>query len=94
MLSYPINMRPDTNGTLLVTFPDVPEAITVGKNEDDARAQALDALEAALEIYFAEKREIPRPSRPKRGQQCVTLPIPTAMKALLTNKTLARRSKS
>ncbi|MDM8358493.1 type II toxin-antitoxin system HicB family antitoxin [Pandoraea communis] len=90
MLSYPIDMRPDTNGTLLVTFPDVPEAITVGENEEEARAQALDALEAALEIYFAEKREIPRPSRPKRGQQLVSLPILASMKVLLANEMLAQ----
>src|ERR1700733_8921116 len=73
MLSYPIELTPDSNGTLLVTFPDVPEAITVGENEDDADVQALDALEAALEIYFSEKRFIPLPSKAKRGQRVVTL---------------------
>ena len=46
MLSYPISLTPDDNGTLLVTFPDVPEAITVGEDEEDAKVQALDALEA------------------------------------------------
>lgn len=37
MLSYPISLTPDDNGTLLVTFPDVPEAITVGDDEEDAK---------------------------------------------------------
>lgn len=40
MLTYPITLKRDTNDTLLVTFPDVPEAITVGENEAHARASA------------------------------------------------------
>jgi antitoxin HicB len=88
MLSYPIELTPDTNGTLLVTFPDVPEAISVGENEDDAKKQALDALEAALDIYFAEKRRIPSPSKPRRGQPVITLPALVTSKVLLANEML------
>ncbi|MEM5338433.1 type II toxin-antitoxin system HicB family antitoxin [Paraburkholderia azotifigens] len=88
MLSYPIVMKPDDNGTLLVTFPDVPEAITVGDNEEDAKVQALDALEAAFEIYFAEKRSIPMPSKPRRGQPVVTLPALVTAKVLLASEML------
>lgn len=85
MWSYPIVLTQDSNDTLLVTFPDVPEAITVGENKEDACAQALDALEAAFEIYFAQKRQIPMPSRAKRGQSVVTLPALVATKVLLAN---------
>jgi antitoxin HicB len=88
MLSYPIELAPDSNGTLLVTFPDVPEAITVGEDEADAMVQALDALEAALEIYFSEKRFIPLPSKAKRGQRVVTLPALVTSKVLLANEML------
>ncbi len=88
MLSYPISLTPDDNGTLLVTFPDVPEAITVGNDEEDAKIQALDALEAALEIYFAEKRSIPMPSKAKRGQPVVTLPALVTAKVLLAEEML------
>ena len=90
MLSYPIELKPDSNGTLLVTFPDVPEAITVGENEEDAQTQALDALEAALEIYFAEKRTIPMPSKAKRSQRTITLPALVASKVLLANEMLSQ----
>ena len=31
MLAYPVVLEPDDNGTLLVTFPDVPEAVTFGE---------------------------------------------------------------
>lgn len=88
MLSYPISLKPDDNGTLLVTFPDVPEAITVGNDEEDAKVQALDALEAALEIYFAEKRSIPMPSKAKRGQPVVSLPALVTAKVLLADEML------
>jgi antitoxin HicB len=90
VLVYPIELKPDDNGTLLVTFPDVPEAITVGDNEEDARVQALDALEAALEIYFAEKRPIPMPSKAKRGQPVIALPALVTAKVLLANEMLSQ----
>ncbi|MEQ5838237.1 type II toxin-antitoxin system HicB family antitoxin [Paraburkholderia acidicola] len=91
MLSYPIELAPDSNGTLLVTFPDVPEAITVGEDENDVLVQALDALEAALEMYFAEKRPIPLPSGAKRGQRVVTLPALATSKVLLANEMLQQK---
>ncbi|WP_296223235.1 type II toxin-antitoxin system HicB family antitoxin [Ralstonia sp. UBA689] len=91
MLSYPVKLTPDTNGTLLVTFPDVPEAITAGDDEADALVQGLDALEAALEVYFDEKRLIPMPSKPKRGQKVVTLPALVTAKVLLANEMVARK---
>lgn len=83
MLSYPIALKPDTNGTLLVTFPDVPEAISVNEDEADALVQALDT---ALEVYFSEKRPIPLPSKAKRGQRFVTLPALATSKVLLANE--------
>ncbi|MCC2665482.1 MAG: type toxin-antitoxin system HicB family antitoxin [Geminicoccaceae bacterium] len=45
MLAYPVVLEPDDNGTLLVTFPDVPEAVTFGEDEGDALKRAVDALE-------------------------------------------------
>ena len=75
MLTYPFTLKRDTNGTLLVTFPDVPEAITVGEDEQHAREQGLEALEAALEFYVANSKPIPWPSHPKQGQATITLPV-------------------
>ncbi|MGC7531175.1 type II toxin-antitoxin system HicB family antitoxin [Pandoraea pneumonica] len=74
MLTYPFTLVPDTNGTLLVTFPDVPEAITVANDLPDAHAQAREALEAALVLYRSLNRRVPRPSRAKKGQGVVTIP--------------------
>lgn len=91
MLSYPVTLTPDSNGTLLVTFPDIPEAISVGENVEDALVQGLEALEAAFEIYFNEKRIIPAPSEAEPGQHVVTLPVLVASKVLLANEAVEQK---
>ncbi|WP_141118657.1 type II toxin-antitoxin system HicB family antitoxin [Pandoraea sp. PE-S2R-1] len=75
MSTYPFTLERDTNGTLLVRFPDVPEAITVADDEADAHVQAREALEAALVLYA--KRPLPEPSCPNAGQATVTLVVVT-----------------
>jgi antitoxin HicB len=86
MLSYPVKLELDTNDTYLVTFPDIPEATSVGDDEDEALLNALDALESAIEIYFDEKREVPPPSKPRKGQHVVMLPALVVSKVLLANE--------
>src|ERR1700744_2208632 len=86
MLSYPVKLELDTNNTYLVTFPDIPEAVSVGDDKDEALLNALDALESAIEIYFDEKREVPMPSKPTKGQSVVILPALVVSKVLLANE--------
>ncbi|MGB5834881.1 MAG: type II toxin-antitoxin system HicB family antitoxin, partial [Thiohalocapsa sp.] len=64
MFDYPVELTPD-GGTLLVTFPDVPEAITFGADADEALSQAVDALESALSFYVGNRRPLPAPSAPE-----------------------------
>lgn len=71
MFDYPVTLTPDDDGTVLVTFVDVPEAITFGADEDEALLQAVDALESALSMYVADRQPLPAASRPKRGQHTV-----------------------
>lgn len=73
-LAYPVNLSLQDDGSILVTFPGVPEALTDGETEAEALAEALDCLIAALGGYINDRRDIPRPSRPKRGQPVVALP--------------------
>jgi antitoxin HicB len=61
MFDYPVTLTPD-NGTVLVTFPDVPEAITFGADDDEALLQAVDALETALSFYVDARAPLPVPS--------------------------------
>ncbi|WP_301101180.1 hypothetical protein [Propionivibrio sp.] len=61
MFDYPVILAPD-EGTVLVTFPDVPEAITFGSDEDEALLYAVDALESALSFYVDARKPLPVPS--------------------------------
>lgn len=55
----------------MVTFADVAEAITFGMDEDEALLQAVDALESALTFYIEDRKLLPTPSKPKKGQKTV-----------------------
>ena len=71
MFDYPVTLTPDDNDTVLVTFADVPEAITFGADESEALLYAVEALESALAFYVAARHPLPVPSKPKRGQKTV-----------------------
>ncbi len=72
-IRYSVVLEPASNGTIVATFPNVPEAQTVGIDEAQALERAPDALETALAIYLDEGRELPRPSRPRTGRRPVAL---------------------
>jgi len=95
---YPVELTRD-GGTWLVTFPDVPEAVTFGADEDEALLQAKDALETALAMYVDNRRDLPAPS-PAEGRptvrpdalECAKLGIYAAMREQgLRKADLARR---
>jgi antitoxin HicB len=92
MLAYPVKLKPDReSGGFVVTFPDIPEAITQGETLPEAMAMAQDALETALDFYFDDRRPVPIPSRPKRGQRLVSLPLSIEAKVLLLNEMVRQR---
>jgi len=84
-MRYPIRIRPDGK-FFLVTFPDIPEAITQGESIEQALAVAGDALETALDFYFDQSRAVPEPSPIKRGGHFVELPASVSAKVLLLNE--------
>jgi antitoxin HicB len=71
MLDYPVILEAQPEGGFVVTFPDVPEAITQGEDEDEALFYAIDALETALSFYVDDRKALPVPSKAKRGQRTV-----------------------
>lgn len=87
MLSYPVTLKPAEEGGFIVTFPDIPEAITQGEEEQDAMIWALDALQTMLSAYMEDKQRIPYPS-PADGRPCVVLPVVMAGKVALYNTML------
>ncbi len=94
MLRYPVKLEHDTNGTILVGFPDVPEAHTFGADRDEALARAVDALETALMLYMDDRQAIPKPSRSKRGPYIVLPALTEAKLALYSAMRAARISKT
>ncbi len=70
MFDYPVILTPD-DGTVLVTFADVPEAITFGMDEDEALLNAVDALETGLSFYVDARKPLPAVSVPAAGQKTV-----------------------
>jgi antitoxin HicB len=86
MFQYPVTLKRDESGGFVVTFADIPEAITQGETIEEATAMAQDALETALDFYFEDNREVPMPSAPKRGQPVVELPASLSAKVLLLNE--------
>lgn len=90
MRGYPVNLRKDGK-FILATFPDIPEAITQGDNREHALEMAKEALEVAMDFYFEDRRPVPMPSKPKRGQAVVELPASVAAKVLLLNEMLRQK---
>ena len=62
MLRYPATFIKDGRN-ILVTFNDVPEAITFGKNESEALEKAVEALETGLSFYVDSRKPLPKPSQ-------------------------------
>jgi len=98
--AYPAIFEDQADGSILVRFPDVPEALTEGGTEAEAAREAADALVAALGGYVNDRRDFPAPSRPTSGRRLIPLrPLVAAKLALyqamrtagLSNVALAKR---
>ncbi len=61
-MDYPVRLARDDNDTILVSFPDFPEAHTYGESVEDALRHAPDALASAIDAYIRDRRDIPPPS--------------------------------
>ena len=81
-LAYPVTLEPQGDGTVLVSFPDIPEALTEGGTANEALAEAQDCLVAALGGYIELRRPVPKPSA-ARGRPLVALPALAAAKMAL-----------
>ena len=89
MLSYPARIARDGDG-YMVSFPDIPEALTGASSREEAIEMAADALTTAMDFYFVDRRSVPPPSEAKRGQVMIDLPPSIGAKVLLLNEMLAQ----
>ena len=80
-MRYAVKLAPDDNGTILVTVPDIPEAVTFGEDREDALARAVDAIESAIIGLMAAREDVPQPTA--TGRDHVTLPALSSAKVEL-----------
>lgn len=62
MLTYALKLADRYDGMIIATIPDIPEAMGMGRDYEEACEQARWALEAALERYAADGQPFPQPS--------------------------------
>ncbi|HUC62626.1 MAG TPA: type II toxin-antitoxin system HicB family antitoxin [Alphaproteobacteria bacterium] len=98
--AYPAALAAAEEGGFVVSFRDVPEAITQGDDEAEALSEGVDALDEAIAARIKHGDDIPPPSPVKHGERLVAVPALTAAQAVLylamreqgvTKSELARR---
>jgi antitoxin HicB len=83
LLAYPATITRDEGGRFLVQFADLPEALTDGATEAEARAEAADCLSEALAGRITDGEPIPAPSPVGSDQFRVAPDQTVALKAAL-----------
>jgi antitoxin HicB len=68
---YPANVEQDEDGQFIVSFRDVPEALTSGGTLDEALVEAVNCLVVALDGYVADEPPRPIPRLPAAVQASV-----------------------
>jgi antitoxin HicB len=90
----------DRRGNIVVIFPDVPEVVTQGRGEADARAMAEEALGLVLLSYLERGKPLPKSRAKGRGLVDIAVAPDVAAKlavlesfaaAGITKSELARR---
>jgi antitoxin HicB len=90
-MKYPACFTPTDEGGFVVSFRDIPEALTQGENEVEAFDMAADALLTAMDFYFEDARTVPPPSSALEGERLVALPLSVSAKVMLLNEMIAQQ---
>jgi antitoxin HicB len=77
---YALQFEPGDERGAVVSFPDVPEAITQANNEADAMKQAQEALGLALLTY--PRRGLPLPDAKAKGRGLIAIAVEPEVAAL------------
>ncbi|BAQ67028.1 hypothetical protein GM3709_3793 (plasmid) [Geminocystis sp. NIES-3709] len=81
---FPVQLTPDNeDGGYVVTFRDLPEAITQGDSISECLTEAVDCLEEAIAARINDNREIPQPSVLQEGEYLAELPLTMIFKTLV-----------
>jgi antitoxin HicB len=85
----------DRRGNIVISFPDVPEAVTQGRDQAEARAMAEEALGLVLLAYLERGKPLPKPRAKGRNLVDVAVAPDVAAKlAVLESFAAAGISKS
>ncbi|MEO2218383.1 MULTISPECIES: type II toxin-antitoxin system HicB family antitoxin [Chromobacterium] len=90
-MRYPARFEPAPEGGFVVTFRDIPEAITQGDTFAEAEGMATDALLTAMDFYFEDRRAVPLPSSPEANEVQIDLPPSISAKVLLLNEMISQQ---
>jgi antitoxin HicB len=71
---YRYTLERQENGWWLIRFPGIPEALTEGESQEEARANAVDCVIAALEGYMKAGKPLPRDSKTHTERDRAVLP--------------------
>jgi antitoxin HicB len=88
---YRYTLGRQESGWWLVRFPGIPEALTEGETQADARANAVDCVIAALEGYMKAGKKLPRRGAGHSGRDRAVLPSLVTAK-LAVYETMRERS--
>ncbi|SEK12106.1 type II toxin-antitoxin system HicB family antitoxin [Achromobacter sp. NFACC18-2] len=89
MLQYPAKIEADGDG-FMVSFRDIPEALTGADTREEAEKMAADALLTAMDFYFEDGRAVPEASAPKDEEVLVSLPASVEAKILVLNEMVSQ----
>lgn len=80
---YPVMLTAADEGGYVVTCRDLPPLVTQGEDEQDALAQAADAMAEVFATYMIDGIDFPEPSKARRRERLVAPPAETVAKAAL-----------
>ncbi|HBJ3896853.1 type II toxin-antitoxin system HicB family antitoxin [Acinetobacter baumannii] len=77
-------------GAYIVSSRDLPLLNSVGYTLEEALSEALDGIETTFEIYMDERKAIPLPSKGKKDEYEIHLPVRVAAKVRLYNEMISQ----
>ena len=90
--AFPAHFEPEPiDGGFVITFRDVPEAITQADTYNQGLSEASDCLAEVIAAYIDDQRPLTLPSPPQQEETLIPLPLDIAWKAERYNKLRLQR---
>ena len=80
---YAVRLEPAEEGGFVVTCRDLPQLVTQGEDQENALAEAADAMDEVFAAYMQGGLTLPAPSKTRKGEHVVSPPAETMAKAAL-----------